>query len=426
MDKSYQASLEYLYSLQLFGIKLGLDNISQLLDKLGNPQRQLRIIHIAGTNGKGSTAAALANIFKASGIKAGLYTSPHLHSFTERVRIDTRQISEAEVVRLARELRPHAEQLRATFFEFTTALALLYFQRCGAEWAILETGLGGRLDATNVVLPELCLITPIALDHSGHLGDTLAEVAMEKAGIIKPGVPVICARQLPEAQQVLQAQSLKQGAPLLQPGQNYNWAHVAGDLSFQGFDCALEKMRPKLVGGHQQQNLALALAAAAWLRSNGAAIPEAAMPKGIEQTRWPGRLEWLPDRILFDGAHNPAGAEVLADYLRQQNLHQLQLLIGLKADKQAENLLAPLLPFVERLYATQPPVDKAISPEKLVQLAAKSGILAGEYAAPEDALTAALKNRGADQVLLVAGSLFLVAAVREKLLPTTQLLSISD
>ena len=204
MNESYQASLDYLYSLQLFGIKLGLENICQLLERLGNPQRKLRIIHIAGTNGKGSTAAALANIFHATGIRAGLYTSPHLHSFTERVRIDTRQIEEAEVVRLTDELRPHAKELRATFFEFTTALALLHFQRSGAKWAILETGLGGRLDATNAVDPELCLITPIDHDHNTYLGDSLAEVAAEKAGIFKPGVPVICSRQSPEAADVLQ------------------------------------------------------------------------------------------------------------------------------------------------------------------------------------------------------------------------------
>jgi len=151
MSDSYRETLDYLYSLQLFGIKLGLENIRKLLERIGNPQRRLRIVHIAGTNGKGSTAAALANIFSAAGIRAGLYTSPHLHSFTERVRVDTRQISEAEVVSLTEELRPHAEQLRTTFFEFITALALLHFQRSKAEWVILETGMGGRLDATNAV-----------------------------------------------------------------------------------------------------------------------------------------------------------------------------------------------------------------------------------------------------------------------------------
>ena len=426
MNDSYRASLDYLYSLQLFGIKLGLENIRQLLERLDNPQRQLRIIHIAGTNGKGSTAAALANIFKQAGIKAGLYTSPHLHSFTERIRVDTQQIAEVEVVRLTDELRPHAEELRTTFFEFTTALALLYFQRCGCEWAILETGLGGRLDATNAVMPELCLITPIAHDHNVYLGETLAEVAVEKAGIFKPGVPVISGLQQPEVQTVLQAQAVELELSLLRAGRDYDWQSAVGEFSFSGFGCHLQHLRPQLAGLHQHQNLALALAAAAWLRLQGVAISEAALGDGIEQTSWPGRLERLPDNILLDGAHNAAGAQVLATYLKERRLCQVHLIVGLKADKQVEELLAPLLPFVARLYATRPPVDAAIEPEKLVQLAEKSGILAAAYETPQAALAAAGQARRAGQLLLVAGSLFLVAAVRELLLPATELLSISE
>ena len=426
MNNSYRASLDYLYSLQLFGIKLGLENIRELLERLGNPQRLLRIIHIAGTNGKGSTAAALANILDQAGIRAGLYTSPHLHSFTERVRVATRQIDEAAVVNLVEEIRPHAEVLRATFFEFTTALALLHFQRSQVEWAILETGLGGRLDATNVVTPELCLITPIGHDHNAYLGNSLAAVAAEKAGIFKPEVPVISARQQPEVEQVLRQRAEELSSPLLPAGHAYNWRVTADGMSFSGFNCELAGLQPKLPGRHQQQNLALALAAAAWLRRDGVPISTTALRDGLEVTRWPGRLEWLPDRVLLDGAHNQAGAQVLADYLEQQGLRRLHLLVGLKADKPAETLLAPLLPFVERLYAVRPPVAAAVDPGKLVQLAAKSGILAAEYTEPAAALAAVQKNRSTDQVLVVAGSLFLVAAVREQLLPSTELLSISD
>jgi dihydrofolate synthase/folylpolyglutamate synthase len=425
MTDSYQASLDYLYSLQLFGIKLGLENIKQLLERLDNPQRKLRIIHIAGTNGKGSTAAALANIFSAAGIKAGLYTSPHLHSFTERVRVDTKQIDQAEVVKLTEELRPHAEELRATFFEVTTALALLHFCRTGCEWAILETGLGGRLDATNAVVPELCLITPIAHDHNAYLGETLAEVAAEKAGIFKPGVAIISSRQQPEVLAVLQRRAAELKSPLLLAGSDYDWTFVDNQLNFTGFDCQLARLQPALAGRHQQQNLALALAAGGWLKNQGVALTGLLLRQGVEQTRWSGRLEWLPDRVLLDGAHNAAGAQVLADYLCDQGLQGIHLVVGLKADKQLEPLLAPLLPFVGQLYATRPPVDEAIDPEKLVQLAKKSGILAATYAEPEVALAAAQQNRGSEQVVLVAGSLFLVAALRERLLPETELLSIS-
>ena len=425
MSNSYRESLDYLYSLQLFGIKLGLDNTCQLLARLDNPQRKLRIIHIAGTNGKGSTAAALANIFHAAGIPAGLYTSPHLHSFTERIRVATQQISEVEVVALIDELRPYAEELRTTFFEFTTAMALLHFQRSKVEWAILETGLGGRLDATNVALPELCLVTPIALDHIAYLGNTLAEIAAEKAGIFKPQVPVLSARQQPVVEQVLRRRAEELAAPLLLAESDYQWQAEAEQFSFVGMGVELEQLMPGLAGRHQQQNLALALAAAAYLHSNGVEIPLSALQQGVEQVRWPGRLEWLPEQILLDGAHNVAGANALAEYLRQQGLEKLHLIVGIKADKQSEPLLEELLPLVGCLYATRPPVDVAVAPEKLVQQAQKSGILAAEYADPQTALAAALHKRRAGEVLLVSGSLFLVAAVRELLLPENQLLSIT-
>ncbi|NOQ42632.1 MAG: bifunctional folylpolyglutamate synthase/dihydrofolate synthase, partial [Desulfuromusa sp.] len=312
MADNYRDSLDYLYSLQLFGVKLGLENIRELLSRVGNPQKNLRIIHIAGTNGKGSTAAALASIFHAAGIPAGLYTSPHLHSFTERIRINTRQIAESEAVELIEELRPHAEALRTTFFEFTTAMALLCFQRRGVSWAILETGLGGRLDATNIITPELCLITPIALDHTAHLGAELSGIAAEKAGIFKPGVTAISTHQEPEVTVVLQQRAAQLQIPLLQFGQDYHWCSEANSFTVSGANFSLDKVKPTLVGVHQQQNLALAAAAVNCLSQNGLEISPAVIRAGLEKVRWPGRLEWLPDRILLDGAHNPAGAKKLA------------------------------------------------------------------------------------------------------------------
>jgi len=426
MDDSYRASLDYLYSLQLFGIKLGLQNIRELLARIGNPQQQLRIVHIAGTNGKGSTAAALANIFEAAGIPAGLYSSPHLHSFTERIRVATRQIDEAEVVALIEELRPHAEELRTTFFEFTTALALLHFQRSGVPWVILEVGLGGRLDATNAVTPELCLITPIARDHSLYLGNSPAEVAAEKAGIFKPGVPVISARQTPDVLQVLRAQAAELQLPLQVAGEAYHWQSAEGQFSFCAEDVELADLRPKLVGVHQHQNLALALAAAVALRKAGLELPDAALRQGVERVRWPGRLEWLADDVLLDGAHNPAGAQVLADHLARLGLKKLHLLVGMKADKQADEILKLLLPFAAHLYATRPPVDDAVDPAALVALARSSGVSATVCESPESALAAAFQARRPGEVLLVAGSLFLVAEVRGLLLPAGGCLSISD
>ncbi len=425
MAHSYRDSLAYLYSLQLFGIKLGLHNIRELLTRVGNPQGSLRIIHIAGTNGKGSTAAALANIFHLAGLPAGLYTSPHLHSFTERIRIATRQISEPEVVELVDELRPHAEVLRTTFFEFTTAMALLCFQRHGVEWAILETGLGGRLDATNIVSPELCLVTPIALDHTAYLGHCLTDVAIEKAGILKSGAAAVSAQQAPEVEMVLRQRSAQLDIPLRQVGQDYHWFSHGDSFSYEGSVFSLDQVRPALAGVHQQQNLTLAAAAMDCLSENGLNVSPTVIKAGLEQVCWPGRLEWLPRQILLDGAHNPAGAKTLAEYLRHQNLKNIHMVVGCKADKQADELLSQLLPFVACVYATRPSVDNAVPPEVLMQQAQEFGVQADVYADPAAAINAALENRPPGAPILVAGSLFLVADVRGLLMPEADVLKIS-
>jgi dihydrofolate synthase/folylpolyglutamate synthase len=426
MVDSYRESLAYLYSLQFFGIKLGLDNIRELLSRVGNPQESLRIIHIAGTNGKGSTAAALANIFHAANIPAGLYTSPHLHRFTERIRIDTQQISETEAVELIDEIRPHAEALQATFFEFTTAMALLCFQRRGVHWAILETGLGGRLDATNIVVPELCLMTPIALDHTAYLGTDLVAVATEKAGIFKPGVTVISAVQDEVVSQLFQYQAAQLNVQLLQFGDDYHCESAVDMFAVSGPDLSLDQLRSGLAGTHQHQNLALATAAASFLAWRGVEISSADIRNGLAAVRWPGRLEWLPEQILLDGAHNPAGANKLAIYLQQQQLlGELHLVIGCKADKQVNELLSELLPFVAQAYVTCPPVDTAVTTDVIAQKIRVAGIIATEYADPLVAIQAALENRPTGGTILVAGSLFLVATVREFLLPDVSLLDIT-
>lgn len=421
MRQPRQDSLAFLYQLQFFGVKLGLDNIRTLLDSVGRPQDDLRIVHIAGTNGKGSTAAALANIFHAAGLSAGLYTSPHLQGFTERIRIDLRPIDVAELGGLIEELRPLAERLRATFFELSTALALLSFQRQGVKWAILETGMGGRLDATNLVEPELCLLTPIAFDHAVHLGNDLAAIAAEKAGILKPGVPLISAPQPRSAEQVIARRAAAVAAPLLQLERDFCWSNSAAGGILTGGGYRIAGIQPGLKGEHQQQNLALAGAAAAWLGSNGEALSAAAIKQGLEQVRWPGRLEWLPERILLDGAHNQAGAETLAAYLQAEKLTPVHLVVGCKADKDYAALLTPLLPCCGRIYAVPAPVEAAVAVEDLVRLALQAGLPARAYGRPAQALAAARQERGPEEVLVVAGSLFLVAAVREQLVESGSL-----
>lgn len=417
----YRESLDYLYGLQFFGIKLGLDNIRELLLRCGNPQQQLKIVHIAGTNGKGSTAAALAAVFHCAGIPAGLYTSPHLHDFSERIRIDTRPIDQSEIVALIEQLRPCADELQATFFEVATAMALLSFCRHGVEWAILETGMGGRLDATNVVAPELCVLTPIGLDHTAYLGPGYADIAAEKAGIIKTSTPVVSATQQTEAQNVIALTARAHAAPLWFQEKDFRWKENGNGFDFFGSNLQLKRVQPRLQGEHQFNNLALAAAAFDRLMEQGVSADAQAVQQGLERVVWPGRLEWLPRRILVDGAHNPAGAQTLAAYLDDEKISGVHLVFGCKADKQADQVLMNLLPYAARVYVAPPPVDSACQPEGLVALSRAMNVVAEAFDTPEAALSAAEDKRSDREAIVVAGSLFLVAAVRELSLAETDI-----
>jgi dihydrofolate synthase/folylpolyglutamate synthase len=314
-------ALDWLYSTQLFGIKLGLDSMHRLVSALElSPQR---IIHVAGTNGKGSTCAMMASIAQAAGLKVGLFTSPHLISFCERIRINGRMITEAEVTAGLERIRTLAGgwEPHPTFFEITTALALAYFAEQKVDLIVLETGMGGRLDATNVVQPLVSVITPIALDHQQWLGQTLAEIAGEKAGIIKPGAPVVSAPQAPEAAAVLRSHG---------PVQFINHHYQASEIA--------------LAGEHQQSNAAVAVAA---LRAAGYAFPSEIIAQGLANTHWPARFQRVGDSLVIDGAHNPAGAEVLAHtwqhYFPSRKAH---LIFGAVAAKDVRKVLEILRPLV--------------------------------------------------------------------------------
>ena len=412
---NYRESLDYLYGLQRFGIKLGLENIRTLLERCGHPERGYGIIHVAGTNGKGSVSAALAAILQHAGYRTGLYTSPHLHSFTERIRVDGDAIVGDEVARLTILLRSLAEGVPATFFEFTTAMALLHFQQRQVDFAILEVGMGGRLDATNPVNPRLCVITPICFDHAEHLGDSLAAIAREKGGIIKEKIPVIVGRQEPEALEVLMEEARSRHSSLFLCGRDFSPAGGPDGFDFHGMGLELSGLRPGLLGAHQQENLSLALAAAAVLRRQGACIPGAALREGIERVRWPGRLEWWGGRreVLIDGAHNEGGARVLAAYLSSLPITGVRWVAGIKGIRPIRDILGPLLPHVSALYCTRPPVEESVDPELLAEHGAAAGVPAEAYETPEAALAAALRDRRRDEIVLVAGSLFLAAAARE-------------
>ncbi|ABA87997.1 folylpolyglutamate synthetase [Syntrophotalea carbinolica DSM 2380] len=414
----YQQSLAYLYGLQRFGIKLGLTNIQTLLARLDHPERAMRIVHVAGTNGKGSVSAATALILQTAGYRTGLYTSPHLHSFTERIRIDGVQVSEPDMVSLVDEVRAVVGSLPVTFFEFTTAMALVYFRNRHTDFAVLEVGMGGRLDATNAVESEISVVTPVCCDHAEHLGADLATIAGEKAGIIKRQVPVVIAEQHPDAQRVLLTKAAEMLAPVCLWDRDFRIIDHDTHFDFFAPSLTLKGLRPGLAGAHQRQNLAVALAACMSLRNRGVALSEEALRYGVEKVQWPGRLEWWRQqrRILLDGAHNHGGAVVLARYLASLDGKKVRWVVGIKGQRCIDDILTPLLPHTAHLYATLPPVDQGIEPDKLVRAARAAGVLAKAYATPADAMTAALADQGEDDVVLVAGSLFLVAAVRDYLM----------
>ena len=418
----YQQSLAYLYGLQRFGIKLGLDNIRRLLDRLGNPERSFAIVHVGGTNGKGSACACLAEILRLAGYRCGLYTSPHLHSFTERIRVDGVAIAELELVELTEVVRSCCEGIPVTFFEFTTALALLYFQRREIDCAVLEVGMGGRLDATNAVQPLVSVISTICLDHQQYLGTTLSAIAAEKAGIIKPNTPLVIGRQPQPALEVLLQTADQLRAPVWVAGRDFAADADRHGFSFRGPGLVLQGLQPNLVGRHQYDNCALALAAALQLRHQGWILPDNVLRDGVARVSWPGRLEWSASvaGVLLDGAHNEGGAQVLARYLEELPPRRIHWVVGMKGDRDPASLMQPLLPLVSNLYCTVPPVEDGVSAASLAAAATAAGRPAQVFATPADALHAALETRQEDELVLVAGSLFLVAAAREILAELNQ------
>jgi dihydrofolate synthase/folylpolyglutamate synthase len=418
------AALNYLYGLGMFGIKLGLDNIRNLLERLGAPHRSYPIIHVAGTNGKGSVCAFLERIYTLSGYRVGMYTSPHLEQFNERIRVGSELISTLEVAELTAEIRAVAEDIQPTFFEFTTAMALLYFARQEVDLVVLEVGMGGRLDATNVVEPVLSIITPVAYDHAAYLGDSLVAIAAEKGGIIKSGVPVVLGCQEAEVEESLCAIASRKRAPCYRYAVDYRVSGLSAEkLKAPGFDVVTSRhvwkeMTPGLCGEHQGENVGVALMAIEVLEQHGITFTPSQVKTAVAQTSWPGRLEWIgssdlhPGTVLLDGAHNQAGMEALRSYLAQNNLVGIHWVCGFKHDKAAAQMVPELRDYVSMFYAVPAPVEEHWEPEDLVAVALSADMQAQAFAHAEQALTQALRNRLPHEIVLVAGSLFLVAVAR--------------
>ncbi len=403
--------LTYLFSLEQFGIKFGLDNIFALVARLGHPERAFRTIHVAGTNGKGSVTAMVDTALRAAGHRSARFTSPHLVDLTERFVIDGRAVSRDALFDAIADVRQAIDALRdegilavqPTFFEVTTAVAFELFRRAGVEVAVVEVGLGGRLDATNVVSPMATAITSIAFDHQLYLGSTLREIAIEKAGIIKPGVPVVVGVLDAEAAAAIDEVARERGAEVIRtsPGE------------VEGFTIGLR-------GSHQRANAAVARTLLAVVDARGLAVPPAAIATGLATVEWPGRLDWrrLADgrEALLDAAHNPAGAVALASYLKDLPGPALPLVFAAMRDKDIRDMLSVLLPVTSRLVVTRAPMARSADPSAILTLA--RGIAPSLDMSAEASVGAALDRAWrASSRIVVAGSIFLLGEVIREIAP---------
>ncbi|NPV86042.1 MAG: bifunctional folylpolyglutamate synthase/dihydrofolate synthase [Anaerolineae bacterium] len=445
---AYQEALDYIYSFVDYSLtrtfrytadKFDLDRVRALLARLGNPHQKYAVIHVTGTKGKGSVSAMLASALRAGGYRTGFYTSPHLSDFCERIQFNGQVIAHADLVRLVEALRPHVAEIEhLTSFEITTALAFLYFAQCNAEIAVIEVGLGGRLDATNVVDPLVSVITSISYDHTNVLGNTLSAIASEKAGIIKPGKPVVVAPQRDEARQVIEQTALQRGAPLIRVEQAYcftPWKQSLDGQTFLIWHTSKEKrckasssytdrqvlhstcLEIPLLGYHQVENAATAYAALQVARQRGLYLIEKDIQRGFSQVFWPARFEILRRNPLFvvDCAHNRDSALKLRLTIEEYFPSvPFLLLFGASEDKDVDGMLEELLPYAQRVIFTQSVHPRAMDADKLVELARKYPVEAESVVPVERALECALEVSGHDEVaVVVAGSLFVAAAVRE-------------
>jgi len=417
---TYQETLSHIYGLVRFGMKPGLERIRATLDALSNPQDAVQTIHVAGTNGKGSTAAFLASILRSGGHKVGLFTSPHLIAFPERIRCNGTEISENDVVALAGRVLSVAPE-GTTFFEIVTAMAYLHFAEQGMELAVMEVGMGGRLDATNVASGILSIITPIALDHAQHLGDTIGMIAREKAGVIKDGCPVVLSPQPDEALEIFRQHSADRGSPLYQQGRDFRAAWKSDGLTYSGIEWELHALRPGIPGRYQAMNLATAICAAELLDQRGISLTPDCVRTGTEQAFWPGRMETFagPPRVLLDGAHNPAGAKALAEALTEIPRRSLILLAGIVGDKDANGILEPLLPFADTVIAVCPSVPRGLTSRELSEHCRALGHQAIDAGNVANGLETAFTAAHPEDLILVCGSLFVVGEARARLLSQT-------
>jgi dihydrofolate synthase/folylpolyglutamate synthase len=425
----FKDSVDYLYGLQMLGIKFGLENSRRLMGLLGNPAGSFRTVHVAGTNGKGSTSAIIAAVLNGTGFKTGLYTSPHLVSFTERIRINGGPISEHEVIRLTSYFRDVIADtdLKPTFFEFVTAMAFYYFASNRVEWAVVETGMGGRLDATNVVFPEASVITNISVEHVEFLGGSIPEIASEKAGIIKPGVPVVTAVTQPEALKVINDSARNSGSDVHMYGRDFEGVITLMDETHMEFDYKGYKdyngLSLSLTGRHQIYNAALALRVCEILMKKGVNLNEGAICSSLSGLKFEGRLEQVSQTppVILDGAHNPEAAKSLASAVKELFPGKKIITItGIMKDKDIVGILKPLVEISETIILTKPNGERPASPESLKECV--ENLLSGDHhktvkttGSIAEALDLAKTIWKEEDIILVTGSFYTTGEAKEAL-----------
>lgn len=411
--------LAWLFSLENMGIKLGLSNVRSLLSKLGDPQDRFGAVHVAGSNGKGSVSAMTASIIRSAGHRTGLYTSPHLVRFTERMTVDGMEMSEVHMGKMISEIRDIVENdvfpRPLTFFEITTAMAFLHFSDQNVEEAVIEVGMGGRLDATNVIRPRCSIITRLSLEHVGFLGDTLGKIAYEKASIIKDGVPVISSPQEPQAMKVVSWMAKCRGAPLSVLGEHFLVDCVKRDMN--GVTAALSSLgmqvRIGLPGRYQCENAALAAECALVLGSS-IDISKESIVAGLSKARWPGRLEIVNDSPLtvLDVTHTPDGARVVAEELDLFPGSPRVLVVGMLRDKDAKGAMDLLSPKFDHVICTSSRSDRALSPAEMKAACTGHGSCRA-VAGVDKAIKSAMRKAGPKGFVMICGSLYTVGEAME-------------
>jgi dihydrofolate synthase/folylpolyglutamate synthase len=430
---NYADCLNYLTDLghELRGLKFDLQAIERVTDALGHPERKYPCAIVAGTNGKGSTSAMLASIVQRAGYRTGLYTSPHLVRVNERIRVNGHEIGDEEFAASFGEVRRVVNTLvqgkllprRPSFFEFLTATAFLHFARAGVDFAVLEVGMGGRLDATNIVEPRVAVVTNVDLDHTEFLGDTHAAIALEKAGVIKGRCPVVSGCTHLEASEVIRQRCSDVGTELLETERFAKLSNLRNRSGHRFFDLTLNGDRftdltSPLPGKFQVRNAAQAVTAAWLLAREGLSVTREAIVDGLRTASWPGRLEVIHQRplVLLDGAHNPAAARELADFVREELAgRRLRLVYASMRDKAISEISATLFPLAEEVYLTRPELGRAASAEEILAAARIGPGKTVVESVPARAVERARRAAAADDVVLIAGSLFLVGAIKQEL-----------